>query len=135
MMSITKTARAAVTVLACANFAACAGRAPQLVAIAQAQDPSLGCPAIMAEIQGNNEKIGQLGREDGKKVTQNIAAGVAGLFIPIFWFGMDFQDASGKEGKALSQRNAYLAQLAAARCSQPQQASVTPLPPMTGSNW
>ena len=52
------------------------------------------------------------GREDGGKVAQN----VAGVFIPVLWFAMDFQDASGKEGRALSQRNGYLAQLAANRC-------------------
>ena len=30
---------------------------------------------------------------------------------------MDFQNASGKEGKALTDRNAYLAQVAAQRCA------------------
>jgi len=49
----------------------------------------------MAEIKANNE--------------------TTGLFIPVLWFGMDFQDAAGKEGKALSQRNEDLAGLAKKR--------------------
>jgi hypothetical protein len=32
---------------------------------------------------------------------------------------MDFQDAAGKEGKSLSQRNEYLGTLAQQRCNRP----------------
>ncbi len=53
-------------------------------------------------------------------MTQNVAAGVAGIVVPVLWFGMDFQDAAGKEGKALSQRNEYLASVAKAKCAPPQ---------------
>jgi hypothetical protein len=102
--------------LALAATAACAGRAPQTVAVVQDRDRYADCSAVMAEIRANNDQIGQLGREDGGKVAQNVAAGVAGVFIPVLWFAMDFQDASGKEGRALSQRNQYLATLAAQRC-------------------
>lgn len=135
-MSITNAARVAVAVLTCANLAACAGRAPQPVAIAQAQDPHMECVAITAEVQANTTKISDLGREDGAKVAQNVIVGAAGLFIPVLWFGMDFQNAAGKESTALEQRNAYLAQLAASRCNRPAQAYVAPLPPMTDStHW
>ncbi len=95
---------------------ACAGRAPQTVAVVQDRDRHTDCTAVMAEIRANNDQISQLAREDGGKVAQNVAAGVAGVFIPVLWFAMDFQDASGKEGRALSQRNQYLASLAAQRC-------------------
>lgn len=101
---------------ALALLAACAGRAPQTAAVVQDRDRYTDCAAVMAEIRANNDQIAQLGREDGGKVAQNVAAGVAGVFIPVLWFAMDFQDASGKEGRALSQRNGYLAQLAANRC-------------------
>lgn len=60
-----------------------------------------------------------MAQEEGLKVTQNVAAGVAGLLVPVLWFGMDFQDAAGKEGKALSQRNEYLSQLASKKCTSP----------------
>jgi hypothetical protein len=40
---------------------------------------------------------------------------------------MDFQDAAGKEGRALSQRNEYLGTLATQRCGPPgETASVPP---------
>ncbi len=99
-----------------ALLSACAGRAPQTVAVVQDRDRHADCTAVMAEIRANNDQISALGREDGAKVAQNVAAGVAGVFVPVLWFAMDFQDASGKEGRALSQRNQYLASLAAQRC-------------------
>ena len=73
-----------------------AGRQPNPVNLVQHSDEIAGCQQIMAEIKANNE--------------------TTGLFIPVLWFGMDFQDAAGKEGKALSQRNEYLAGLAKKRC-------------------
>ena len=97
----------------------CAGRAPDLVPIAQPVDQHTTCEQITTEIQANNERITDLAEEEGWKVTQNVAAGVAGLFIWPIWFGMDFQDAAGKEGKALSQRNQYLGTLAQQRCGAP----------------
>lgn len=106
---------------------ACAGRQPQLVQVVQAADQQLTCDQIVAEIKANNERIQDLAREEGWKVTQNVAAGVAGLVIPVLWFGMDFQDAAGKEGKALSQRNEYLASVAKTACQAPlTTASVAP---------
>lgn len=57
------------------------------------------------------------GKEDGGKVAQNVAAGVAGVFIPVLWFAMDFQNASGKEAQALNARQQYLGTLAEQRCT------------------
>jgi hypothetical protein len=96
----------------------CAGRAPQPVAIAQPTDQFSNCEQIMAEIRANNERMSDLASEEGFKVGQNVAAGVVGLIIWPVWFGMDFQDAAGKEGKALSQRNEYLGTMAQQRCGQ-----------------
>jgi hypothetical protein len=97
----------------------CAGRAPDMVPIVQVNDPLLTCDQIIAEAKINNDRITELAREEGWKVTQNVAAGVVGLVIWPVWFGMDFQDAAGKEGRALSQRNEYLGTLATQRCSPP----------------
>ena len=47
--------------------------------------------AIAAEIQANSQKVQDLGSEEGSKVAQNVAAGVAGLFIWPLWFAMGFQ--------------------------------------------
>lgn len=98
-------------------LAACAGRAPNPVAAVQERDRNMDCQAIQAEITANNQQIAELARERGAKVAQNVAAGVAGLFIPVLWFGMDFQNAAGREATALEQRNAYLARLAETRCA------------------
>jgi hypothetical protein len=70
-------------------LSACMGRAPQPVATVQPQDQYMNCTAIFAEIQSNNRRIEELAREKGWKVAQNVAAGAAGLFIPVLWFGMD----------------------------------------------
>ena len=113
-------------VLFCAGLSACAGRTPAPVSVVQEHDQHSDCQAITAEVQSNTTQIGKLGSEDGSKVAQNVMTGAAGLFIPVLWFGMDFQDAPGKEGAALKQRNAYLARLAATRCAPPAQASLSP---------
>ena len=107
--------------LICAGLSACAGRTPAPVAVVQEHDRLAACQAIMAEIQSNTGQIGRLGSEEGAKVAQNVVMGAAGLFIPVLWLAMDFQDAAGKEGKALQQRNSYLARVAEARCAPPAQ--------------
>jgi hypothetical protein len=58
---------------------ACAGRAPQPVAVVQPQDRYADCAAITAEIEADNQKVKELASEQGLKVGQNVAAGVAGL--------------------------------------------------------
>ena len=121
-----KTTLRVAAVLACAGLSACAGRAPAPVAVVQEHDQLTDCQAITAEIQSNTAQIGKLGSEDGAKVAQNVIMGAAGLFIPVLWLGMDFQDASGKEGAALRQRNGYLSRLAATRCAPPSQAGLLP---------
>lgn len=95
-----------------AGLGGCAGRAPQPVAVVQPQDRFSDCVAIEAEVQANNQKLQQLGSEEGAKVAQNVAAGVAGLFIWPLWFAMDFQGAAGTEETALQSRQQYLATLA-----------------------
>src|ERR1700693_4174906 len=95
-----------------AGLGACAGRPPQPVAVVQPVDPFMNCAAISAEGQSNNAKIQDLGSEEGGKVAQNVAAGVAGLFIWPIWFAMDFQGSASKEITALQTRQQYLGTLA-----------------------
>ena len=99
----------------------CAGRSPEPVAVVQPQDQYTDCTAIMAEVQANNAKVQELASEEGWKTTQNVAAGVAGVFIPVLWFGMDFQGAASKEAAALQARQQYLAALAGQRCAKQAQ--------------
>jgi hypothetical protein len=112
--------------------AACAGRAPQPVSVVQAHDSQMDCAAILAETQSNATRIRELGSEEGGKVAQNVVAGVAGLFIPVLWFGMDFQNAAGKEVAALQSRQQYLATLAIQRnCGKGPVQSVAPAAAVT----
>src|SRR5690606_24567808 len=104
------------TAAAVALLAGCAGRAPAPVAVTQAQDAYMSCAAIQSEVAANTRKISELGSEQGQKVAQNVAAGVAGLFIWPLWFALDFQGAATKEIAALEARNSYLGQLAMERC-------------------
>jgi hypothetical protein len=107
-------------------LAACAGRAPAPVAVVQAQDRYMDCAAISSEAQANTKRIQELGSEEGGKVAQNVIVGVAGILIPVLWFGMDFQNAAGKEVAALQSRQQYLATLAEQRCG-----AIAPLPIQT----
>jgi hypothetical protein len=102
------------------------GRAPAPVAVVQAQDHYMDCAAIIAEVQANNAKVRQLAADQGLKTTQDVAAGVAGLFIPVLWFGMVGKVLSDKEIQALQARQQYLATLAEQkRCSaEPEPAAI-----------
>jgi hypothetical protein len=95
-----------------AALAGCAGRAPAPVAVVQPTDRYMDCTAILAEVSANNERVKQLASDKGLKTTQNVAAGVAGLFIPVLWFGMDFQGTADTEITALQNRQQYLAMMA-----------------------
>jgi hypothetical protein len=113
MTKTTSTALAAVLLLA-----ACAGRAPQQIAVVQPKDVAMDCTALNAEIAGDATHEADLAKEEGNKRGQNIAAGIGGAIL--FWpalFLMDFQDAAGTERKALESRDQYLATLAAQRCA------------------
>jgi len=97
--------------------AAYASRAPAPMAVMQNVDDTMSCEAIQAEVNANTKRIGELGSEQGAKVAQNVAAGVAGAFFILPLFLMDFQNAAGKEEAALKSRNDYLATLARQRCA------------------
>jgi len=118
---MTRTIAAVLTIALTAS--ACAGRAPAPVPVVQAMDSSLNCTAIVAEVNANDGKIRELGREEGNKVAQNVVAGVAGLLIWPLWFAMDFQGAASKEVTALQQRQSYLAKL-----SEQKNCATAPMP-------
>jgi hypothetical protein len=110
--------RAIPIVAIAALCAACAGRDPQPVATVQPQDASASCTQIQAEIQANNIKVRELADEEGLKVGQNVAAGVAGVVVWPLLFAMDFKGAASKEVAALQARQQYLTVLATERCAQ-----------------
>jgi len=104
-----------IAALAAVVVTGCAGGAPAPVSVVQPQDRYMDCAAIGIEVQSNNAKVQQLASDKGLKVAQNVAAGVAGLVIPVLWFGMDFQGTADTEIQALQARQQYLAALAEQR--------------------
>ena len=89
----------------------------------QAQDHFATCASIAIEVQANNKQVQDLSGEEGGKVAQNVAAGIAGVFIWPLFFAMDFQGSAGKEELALQSRQQYLAVLAEERhCGSPEAA-------------
>jgi hypothetical protein len=106
---------------------ACAGRAPQPIAVVQPQDRYSDCAAITAEIEANNQKVTELASEQGLKVGQNVAAGVAGLVVWPLLFAMDFQHTASKEVAALQRHQQYLATLAQQRCAPAAPAQPSPV--------
>ena len=98
---------------------ACAGRDAQPIATVQPQDTASDCAMVTAEIQANNKRAEALASEQGLKVAQNVAAGVAGVIIWPIWFAMDAKGAAGTEIDALKARQEYLSNLAAIRCAPP----------------
>ena len=99
-----------------ALLAGCAGRPPTPVAIVQPQDRYEDCQALTAEMGYNNQRLSDLSSEQGAKVAQNVAAGVAGVFIWPLWFAMDLQGAASTDAAAMQARQQYLATLASQRC-------------------
>ena len=92
-------------------LAGCAGRTPNPVPLTQMSDATASCHAIFAEVDANNAIIRRLSKERGYKVVQNTAAGVAGIFIPVLWLGMDLQRTQDIETDALNRRQSYLQDL------------------------
>jgi hypothetical protein len=114
-MSTTRKAIALAVMLT--QVAACAGRdAAPAQPVAMPTDQQLDCPALFAEITGNNAKVVSLSSEESNKRGQNIAMGVVGAII--FWpalLAMDFKDAAGTDRKAVEARLAYLNSLYGAK--------------------
>ena len=90
---------------------ACGGRTPSPVMIAQYGDQQKSCDALefeMINIQGEIQRL--LPKTD--KTGQNVALGVAGWFLLVPWFFMDFKNAEQTEYEAYRQRYNHLAVIA-----------------------
>ena len=94
-----------------AALAGCAGRTPHPIPLYQPTDESLSCHRIRAEIMQNQDKILNLVPQQNK-TGKNVGLGVAGAFLIVPWFFMDFSDAERVEVEAYQQRNSYLMSLA-----------------------
>lgn len=84
-------------------LAGCAGRDANPVMSRQMGDNDMSCTAIRTEMAFIEEEINRLIPES-KKTGKNVALGVAGWFVLVPWFFMDFSDAEKQEIHAYRQR-------------------------------
>ncbi|MFM2323041.1 MAG: hypothetical protein RLZZ225_1194 [Pseudomonadota bacterium] len=91
-------------------LSACAGRTPNPVPQHQPGDESLTCNALKLELMNNQTKITNLIPEQNK-MAKNIALGVAGAFVIVPWFFMDFSDAERIEIQSYQLRDNWLRNL------------------------
>lgn len=97
--------------LAMFTVTACGGRTPNPVMVAQYGDQNKSCKALefeMMNVQGEIQRL--LPKTD--KTGKNVALGVAGWFLLVPWFFMDFKNAEQTEYEAYRQRYNHLASLA-----------------------
>ena len=100
-------------------LASCGGRTANPVASYQPGDEKRSCDGLRMEIADNEQDISKLiPFEDA--TGKNVALGVAGAFLIVPWFFMDFKDAEKIEIKALRRRNQWLREVASNKdCSIP----------------
>lgn len=97
-----------VSLLACGLLlSACAGRTPNPVPLHQPGDESLSCNALKLELMNNQTKITNLIPQQDK-MGKNILLGVAGAFVIVPWFFMDFSDAERVEIQSYQLRDNWL---------------------------
>lgn len=92
-------------------LSACAGRTPNPVLISQYGDEQKSCKELgleMKDIQGEIQRL--LPKKD--KTGKNVALGVAGAFLLVPWFFMDFKNAEAQEYEAYRQRYNHLSRIA-----------------------
>jgi len=95
----------------CSFLSACGGRDPNPVMAVQYNDYKKGCKSLEFEIsQTENEIQRLLPKKD--KTGKNVALGVAGWFLIVPWFFMDFKNAEGQEYEAYRQRYNHLTSIA-----------------------
>jgi len=90
---------------------ACGGRTPNPVMITQYGDQNKSCEALEFEMSTVQNEIAHL-LPNTDKTGKNVALGVAGWFLLVPWFFMDFKNAEQTEYEAYRQRYNYLATLA-----------------------
>ena len=88
-------------------LASCAGRDPRPIQISQVGDNEKSCSTLETEMEFIDKDI--LERfPDASKTGSNAALGVAGVFLIVPWFFMDFSDADEVEVSALIARHNHL---------------------------
>ena len=90
---------------------ACAGRPANPIAVAQIGDENRSCSALIAEMSQIDANIAAKLPET-QKTGKNVALGVAGLFLLVPWFFMDFTESEQIEIEAMRNRYTRLSSIA-----------------------
>jgi hypothetical protein len=90
----------------------CAGRPANPISVVQVGDESRSCEALIAEMSQIDADIARK-LPDTQKTGKNVALGIAGLFLLVPWFFMDFTESEQIEIEALRNRYTHLNSLAA----------------------
>lgn len=90
---------------------ACGGRTAHPVMAVQYGDDQKSCEALEFEMANAQAEIARL-LPKTDKTGKNVALGVAGWFLIVPWFFMDFKEAEAIEYQAYRQRYNHLASLA-----------------------
>ena len=93
------------------SVTACAGRTGNPVMVAQYGDEQKSCEALRFEMSNAQSEIQRLLPQTDKS-GQNVALGVAGWFLLVPWFFMDFKNGEAAEYEAYRQRYNHLASIA-----------------------
>jgi hypothetical protein len=99
----------------------CAGRAANPVAVNQYGDTVKSCKAIESELSFIDAEVTRL-IPASEKTGKNVALGVAGWFLIVPWFFMDFSQAEQQEINALRHRHNHLVILAGEKNCEMQRA-------------
>jgi hypothetical protein len=100
-------------------LSACGGKAPNPIAQYQPGDEKRGCMGLKSEIATNDAEISRMVPSEDA-TGKNVALGVAGAFLIVPWFFMDFKDGEAVEINALRRRNQWLREVASEKdCSIP----------------
>jgi hypothetical protein len=98
-------------------LSACAGKTPNPIPQHQPGDESLSCSALKQELMDNQTKITNLIPKQNK-TGKNVGLGIAGAFLIVPWFFMDFSDAERIEIQSYQLRDNWLRTLSAQKkCS------------------
>jgi len=104
---------AALTIISLLSLAmtSCAGRDAMPVMVSQYGDGKKSCSRLEHELQTIQNEI-QLLLPKQDKTGRNVALGVAGWFLLVPWFFMDFKNAEAQEYEAYRQRYNHLSAIA-----------------------
>lgn len=89
----------------------CAGRTANPTSVAQPGDAAMTCEQLSSEMQRLDAEARKKFGEQSGKTGKNVALGVAGAFLLVPLFFMDFSDAERVEAEAMRDRFRHLQRL------------------------